>query len=228
MLISSDEPIGHYLIDTFLDDSLAQRVTGNTIIFTLSIGYVVSFLFWAMNIALPENRKRRLLKSRLKERYKFFRHDVIRILMDCYETYRRDYDNEGKLDYFHDQHGLVEKLCDHEEFIKFFKANHYQNWYAVLNGIQYEESHLSDLYIEFQLLADEVSYVLNNVNIHDDGVISFFNNFFSHTYRLKNASVFSEDQAKYLGNFLWEILAQWSMIDGQRKKDQILEMINQI
>jgi len=226
MLKSSSEPVIFFLKDTVVENSLKQWETGNSIIFNISIGYIVSFLFWVMNVALPGSRKRKLLKNNLKKQYKYFKHDVIRILMNAYETYRRDYDDS--LQIYFDKPELVDKLCHHEEFKRFFSADGNKNWYAVLNGLQYEKSHLSDLYIEFGILADDISYVLNNVNIDDDEVVSFFKNFSSHTYRLKNASVYSDDQAKYLGNFLWEILAQWSFIHGHRKKDQIFEMINQI
>jgi hypothetical protein len=181
-----------------------------------------------MVVALPENRKRRLYKKRLINRYQWFRENVVDIIMNCYEAYRRKYDHECELKYFNNQREQIEKLVDYKEFRSFFQANQHQNWYAVLNGMQYEEGFIGDLYVEFQLLSDEISYVLNNVNIDDDLVVSFFNNFFSHTYRLKNSSVFSEDQAKYFGNFLWEIMAQYSIIEGKRKKDPVLEAINQI
>lgn len=218
----------HHFEGPYLTGLFVQFEIADDIIFNLSIGYVVSFIFYIMVVVLPENRKRRFYKKRLINRYRWFRENVIDILMNCYEAYRRKYDHKGELKYYNVQRELIEKLVDYEEFRSFFQANENQNWYAVLNGMQYEEGYLGDLYVEFQLLSDEISFVLNNIDIDDDRVASFFHNFFSHTYRLRNSSVFSEDQAKYFGNFLWEIMAQYSMIDGQRKKDPILSAINQI
>ncbi len=201
---------------------------GNSILFNLAVGYVISFIFYIMVVALPENRKRRLFKKRLINRYRWFRQNVVDILMNSYEDYRRKYDHENKLKYFGDQRGLIEGLVDYKKFRDFFRENHHQNWYAVLNGLQYEKRFISDLYVEFRLLSDEIFYVLHNVNMDDDQVSSFFHNFFSHTYRLKETSVFSEDQAKYFGGFLWEIMAQFSIIDDNREKDPFMVAINQI
>ena len=228
MFKSSDEPILSCLENTFVRDSLLQFQTGNTILFNLSVGYIVSFMFYLMIVAFPDYRKRQLYKHRLKWRYKWFKESVIRILINCYEDYRKKYDHENSLAPLKNRNELEDKLLDYKEFRTFFMANEQQNWYAVLNGIQYETEHLPDLYIEFQLLADEIFYVLNSINLKDDRAVSFFQNFFAHTHRLKNLSVFSDDQAKYFGGFLWEIFAQYSMIDGQLDKDRILEAISQI
>ena len=80
--------------------------------------------------------------------------------------------------------------------------------------------------LELELFAGEISYVLNNVSIQDPKVHSFFKRLNEHIYRLKNASVYSYDQVKYLGGFLWEIHTRWSIIDGQREEDVIQDMIN--
>jgi hypothetical protein len=58
--------------------------------------------------------------------------------------------------------------------------------------------------------------------------MAVFKNLSSHVCKLKSASVYSYDQVKYLGNFLWGILAQWSFIEGQREEDIIQEMINKV
>lgn len=228
MLKSSDEPILSCLENTFAKILLLQFQTGNVIFFNLSVGYIVSFIFYLMVVAFPDYRKKQLYKRRLKWRYKWFKESVIRILLDCYEDYHVKYDNENSLAPIDNRNELEKKLLDYREFRAFFTTNGHQNWYVVLNGIQYETSHLLDLYIEFQLLEVEIFYVLNSINLKDDRVVSFFQNFFAHTHRLKNLSVFSEDQAKYFGGFLFEIFAQFSKIDGQLDKDRILEAINQI
>lgn len=80
--------------------------------------------------------------------------------------------------------------------------------------------------LELELFASEVSYVLNNVNIQDPKAHSFFKRLSEHIYRLKNSTVYTYDQAKYLGNFLWGIHARWNIIEGQLEDDVIQKMID--
>ncbi len=153
MFKSSPEPLlKHRFENAYLTRLFIQFERGNTIVFSLSVGYVISFIFYVMVVALPENRKRKLYKKRLINRYRWFRENVVHILMACYEAYRRNYDHEGELKCYNDQRELIDKLIDYKEFRSFFQANQHQNWYAVLNGLQYEEGFIGDLYVEFQLL----------------------------------------------------------------------------
>ncbi len=205
----STEPAIGLLRGTAIEPLLLALHNGNSIVFNLSVGYLVSLFFWLLVVHVPERQRRRILRNNLARRYKEFREDTIQILL---------WAAIGT----HDSR-LPEDLCDHRKFREFFDANGKAHWYAALNGL--EKERIDDLLLELQLLADEMSYVLNNVSIQDPNVHAFFKRLSERIFRLRNSSIYSYDQVKYLGNFLWEIHARWSMIDGQRENDIVEEMI---
>jgi hypothetical protein len=208
----STEPVIGPLRGTAVEPVLLALHNGNSIIFNLSVGYLISLFFWLLVVHFPERQRRRILRDNLARRYREFRTDTIQILLwAAIDT--------------HDSR-LPEELCDHRKFREFFDANGKKNWYAAMNGLK--KDRIDDLLLELELLAQEVSYVLNNVNIQDPNVHAFFKRLSEHIVRLRNSSTYSYDQVKYLGSFLWEIHAWWSLIDGQRESDIIQDMIEAI
>ena len=213
-LAGSNEPVIGMLQDTWIADISRKLHIGNTILFNLSVGFLVSLFFWFLVVRVPELRKRAILKRNLTRQYQYFKEDVIQILLFAAAS---TYDSE-----------LVKKLTDYREFKRYFSENQNAKWYDALNGLQSDTDYLNDLLVEVELLADEISYVLNNIAIDDEEVHFFFKRLSTHVYRLKNASIYTSDHAKYLGNFVWELLARWSMVDGQRKEDIVQDMIDKI
>ena len=209
MFAGSNEPVVGILRGTSLEPYLYTPHSGNSIVFNLSIGYLVSVFFWLLVVYFPERGRRRMSR-----RYQDFREDTIQILL---------WSSVG----IHDSE-LPKELCDHRKFREYFDENKKERWYAALNGLQGNKDRIEDVLLELELLAGEVSYVLNNVSIQDPKVHSFFKRLNEHIYRLKSASVYSYDQVKYLGGFLWEIHARWSIIDGQREEDVVQDMIDSI
>ncbi len=214
VIAGSNERILGVLKGTIFEEPLYKLHIGNEIIFSLSCGFLISLFFWFLVLKLPEIRKREIIKNNISTEYQHFKEDTIQILL---------WASIG----MHDSQ-LPRKLCDYKEFKKFFGENNNQKWDDALNGLQSNQDLLNDLLVEMELLVNEISYVLNNVEIADEKIMSVFKNLSILVYKLKNASVFSYDQVKYLGNFIWGILAQWSFIDGQREEDIIQEMINKL
>lgn len=214
MFSGGNEPIIAILKDTSIADIAYRLHIGNSIVFDLSVGFLVSLFFWFLIVQIPESRKRAILRNNLARQYQHFKEDVIQILL---------FASVGS----HSTE-LKKQLCNHDEFKRFFSENKNERWYAALNGLQGNEGHLNDLIVEIELLANEISYVLNNINIDDDEVHSFFKRLSTHVYKLRRSTVYTYDHVKYLGNFIWEILARWSIISGQRKEDIVQEMIDRI
>ena len=214
MIAGSNEEVVWFLRGTRLEPYLYALHNGNSILFNLSVGYLVSVFFWLLVVYFPERRRSHILRDNLRRRYQDFREETIQILLWCAIG---PHDSE-----------LPKQLCDHKRFREFFDENEKERWYAALNGLEENKDRLNDLLLELELLANEVLYVLNNVSIRDQKVHSFFKRLNEHIYRLRNASVYSYDPVKYLGNFLWGIHARWSMIDGQREEDVIQETIESL
>jgi hypothetical protein len=210
----SNEPVPELLLGTPLQSLLEYLHSGNSILFNLSVGFLVSLFFWWLLVYMPQEKKRRILRTNLTNRYKYFRLSIIQIfLFACQGSY---------------ESGLPDELLEHERFKAFFKEDKSKNWYAVLNGLEDRPDWIEEILVEMEIFSKEIDYVLNNADIRDEKVHSFFKSFESHIYKLKKSPTYSGDQVKYLGNFLWEILAHWSGVEGYRKNDVIQDMIGAI
>ena len=152
----------------------------------------------------------------MSAQYSSFRHEVVQICLRAVEE-NHSIDLE-----------LAEELCDHKMFREYFKKNKSEKWYAVQNGLQYNQEILDDLFFEIELLMQQISYALNNVNVEDEEALRFLTRFTQHSYRLRNLEVFSHDPAKYVSGFIWEVLAWSSIIDGYRDEDIVDKMIRRL
>jgi len=210
----ASEPVISPLQGTWIEPILHSLHIGNSILFSLSVAYLGSFFFWALVVQYPEAKRRKLLRDNLSQHYQQFKESVIQVLL---------FSSVGT----HDSK-LPKKLCDHVEFKAYFGANGKQRWYEALNGLDDRNDFLQDLLFEMELLASEVNYVLNNVAIQDERVHSSFKLLNQNINRLKNSSAYTDDPVKYVGNFLWGILARWSFIDGQQQDDFLELMIKKV
>ncbi len=226
MLKSSGEPIYELLQDTWLATYLSQWKTGNTIIFSISIGYIVSFLFWLMNISLPTYIRKNEHKKILIKNYINYRRDLIHIILRAHTNCRMKYQDTDSLDKLWGNRDLEDKLLDPAYFKEFFRKDDHKNWYAVLNGL--DEEIISDLYAEFDLLEKKIDIYISDYGTGSKKAREYYSWYTDFTYRLKNASVYSYDQSKYIGDFLWEILGQCSSISGDLDEDTIMRIIHSV
>ena len=214
MFSGSGEPVIAILRGTAVEPYLLALSAENAIVFNLSVGYLVSVFFWLLVVHLPERRRRLLLRDNFSRRYQEFREDTIQIFLWAAIGPHKS--------------SQVKELCDHLRFRRYFGENSSELWYAVLNGLQSNPDRVKDLLLELELFASEVAYVLSTINILDRKVHLFFKRLNENIYRLKNASVYSYDQVKYLGDFLYGIHGRASVIDGLRDHDVIQDMIDEL
>lgn len=196
-------------------ESLFQRFsTGNEIVFNLSVGFIVSVIFYLLVVWFPDRRKKIIIKKNLEDQYQSFKEETISILLfTCQNSYPSD---------------LPKNLIVLCEFRKFFKekvSDSQDRWGVVLDNLTPRV--LADLLIEFEILLNEVSFVLSNVNIDDPDVFMFFKRLSQAVYRLKNTTP-EYDDIKPLARFLWDIFAGWSFISGYREEDIVEIMISKI
>jgi hypothetical protein len=211
---SSGESLPEALRTTSIGPYLDPWRPGNPIIFSMSVSYIAGVILWALVVLLPERRRRAILRTNLRNSYALFREEVVYILLRAASD-SHTIDQE-----------LRKRLTKPERFREYFSVNRHQNWYDALNGLQGNREILQDLLLEIDIFANEVAFVLAKVEFDNSEPMAFFKRLARHVQRLKNASVYSDDQVKYLGNFVWEILALWSLIDGQRKEDIVEVMID--
>lgn len=217
-LKASSEPLPQAFRHTWIDHAFQQFSTGNAIIFDLAIGFLVSLIFYLMVVSYPAYRRRKTIKHGLEERYRFFKRDVIDILLNAS-------DRGGGAPYDAD---LVPDLIDLGAFKGFFKepVSESQNrWHTVLNGL--DKSLLQELLIELEMFLNEVAFVLSNVDIRDRDTFLFFKRLSEAVHRLKNCTL-DYDDVKHLGGFLWELFAGWNFVEGYMDRDIVKAMIDRI
>jgi len=216
-LKTSDEPLPQVFKDTWVDRVFQQFSTGNSIIFDVSIGFLVSVIFYLLVVWHPERRRKSIIRRSMEEQYRFFKEGVIRVLLSAGAHAGARYDSD-----------VVSKLSDQEEFSSYFKepiSDTQSRWDAVLNGL--DEYFLAQLLVELEIFLNEVTFVLNNVEMDDREVFSFFKRLSEAVYRLKNCTPDYED-TKQLSHFLWELFAGWSFTTGYTDTDIVKVMIERI
>ncbi len=213
-LKTSDEPVVDILKNTRIESLFQKLPIGNTIVFDLSVGFLVTVIFYLLVVWFPDRRRKNLIKKNMKEQYRSFKEDTIVILLSaCQGSYKS---------------GLPKNLAKQVEFRKFVKeavSESQERWHVVLNGLN--DRLLKDLLVELEILMNEVSYILNNVNVEDPNVFSFFKRLSQEVYKLKNTTM-EYDDVKQLSHFLWELFSGWSFIDGYREDDIVSVMIEKI
>jgi len=212
VLKTSNEPVIDIPKDSKFSPIFQNFKSGNSIIFNLSIGYIVSIIFYVLIVWLPENRRKRVIKNNLKIQYQYFKEDTINILLSICP----DSSFEGD---------LSSELMDMVAFRRFFneRVTHNQTrWHVVKNGLN--DFRLRELQLIIEIFKDEVGFVLNNVAIEDKAIFSFFKNLRHLAYKLKNTTD-EPDDIKSLMDFISQVFTGWSVIDGCCRENDIIEVM---
>lgn len=214
VFVSSGEPLVRVLRDSQLATILYALSWPNTIVFNLSIGYLSSMIFWVLVVYLPEKSRRRLLRETLAKRYTEFKHEIVQTFIWA--------SGESQ-----DIQFVDDLVNDHIKFKEYFGSSS-DRLYAVLNGIQGSEMRMHEILLAMKMFSDEVAYILNNVSIDDPSVNRAFKRLNESIFRLRESETDLYDRVKYVGNFLWRILARWNIIEGQVEDDIVEKMIARI
>ena len=185
-------------------------------IYAISISIIAAYIFYIFNIYLPEQKRKNIIKHNFEEQYIYFKKYSIAIFLSALGE-----SSNVKIE---------EKLCDLNEFKKYFKekyCNEQERWYKVwgdLKGIL-----LKDLLVQLDILRDEASFILNNTEIDDENVLSFFKLLSQSVYGYRIEGINMDyDEKKALMNFLWVLFTGWSFGDGYREEDIVKLMIEKI
>ena len=214
MFVSSGEPILPLIKDSQIAPMLYALSWTNTIMFNLSVGYLISAIFWLLVVYLPDKFRRRLLRDTLAKRYEEFKQEIVQIFIWA----------SGESG---DTQFVYDLAKDHVKFKEYFRSNDVR-WYKVLNGIQKSELRMHELLFAMKMLSNEVAYVLNNVPFDDPSVHGVFKRLNESIFRLRESDTDLYDRVNHVGNFLWALLARWDIIKGQLEEDIIEKMIRHI
>ena len=99
----------------------------------------------------------------------------------------------------------------------------------MLNELDLNEILLIKLIVQLNILRDEVSFVLNSIEINDKDVFLFFKRLSKSVYGYGLSDInIDYDEKKSLMQFLWELFSGWSFSDGYREGDIVKLMIEKI
>jgi len=187
-------------------------------IYAVSISIIAACIFYFLNIYLPEQKRKTIIKQDFEEQYLYFKEECIYIFLSAL---RKSINPK-----------LVRKLCDLDEFKKYFKekcGNAQDRWDKVGTELDCNKIFLKNILVQLGILRNEVAFILNNTEINDKYVLSFFKllsqNVYS--YRVTGINMEYNERNRLLG-FLWELFTGWSFSDGYRKEDIVKLMIQKI
>ena len=181
------------------------------VVYDLSIGFLVSYVFFVLVVALPEQLTRRRTARLLAYQFRLFKLACIEIYLGAIAD---PYDSE-----------IPESLLDAAEFRDYFSepyASDQNRWHAVHNGLY--DYGVPQLVLECELLAREIEFTLIKLNIEDESVSTFLKRLSRSLTRLRTSEP-TYDDIKRLLNFLYPIHSHWSWLDGYVGRDPIEKMI---
>lgn len=179
--------------------------------YDLSVGYIVSYIFFVLVVAIPEKRASQRTARLLSKHFRGFK-------ITCTEIYLTAIGDSWESE-------LPEQLLRPERFRDYFTERFSEDqtrWHAVHNGLY--DYGVPELILECELLAREIEYTLTKLDIEDEDVASFLRRLSRSLLRLRNSQP-TYDDVKRLLNFLYPIHSHWSWLDGYVGRDPVGEMI---
>jgi hypothetical protein len=211
VLKSSDEPLlindYHWLFEKFN--------TGNSILFNISTGMLVSIWFYFLVIVLPSNIKKNRVKKHFIIQYQEFRKQlIIHILKNSKEPFMQ---------------GLAVELKDVTKFKTYFHTQVMPNqnrWFIFTSTVS--EEAINDMLAEFEAFKEAITVLLINVEIQDEAVFYFLHQVrkFAITQRHMRTDDYFSLKAYF--NFLWQMLAGFDKTDGYKEYDNFAIMFEKI
>lgn len=183
-----------------------------SVVNSLSIGFVVSSIFYFLVVYMPEYKRRMMVHEALKSQYTQFK-------LSCISTFLILSDSQ--------EYKNREELLNLSEFRRYFKINnkHGENrWDAIANALQSNEFYLKEIIYHLRMLNEEIRYTRNVVNLNDPEVFDFLNRLSQSIVRMESTEREYDDIKSFCG-FLWSIFTGWSWVEGYRESDLIKDML---
>lgn len=91
-LVTSTDPIIKILENTIFEPIFVNELSGNTIIFNLSIGFLVSFIFYVIVVFLPEKKKKKDLAPEIERNIEIVISRINSIVRDIHRNSGNSFD----------------------------------------------------------------------------------------------------------------------------------------
>jgi hypothetical protein len=187
-------------------------------LYAISISIIAASIFYVLNIYLPGQKRKNIIRQDFEEQYLYFKKECIYIFLSAL----------GKSI----NPKLVQKLCDLDEFKKYFKekcGNGQIRWDKVATELDCNKIFLKNILVQLGILRNEAAFILNNTEINDKSVLSFFKILSQQVYAYRERGInMVYDEKKEILHFLWQLFSGWSFSDGYREGDIVKLMIEKI
>lgn len=162
-----------------------------------------------------ESRRKEVLKGHLRAQYHEWRRDLVSA---CLRGMNGNNSTDTKLE---------QELVDFKRFREYFSGENKQRWYDVLNGLQSNEQFLEDILVISDLFSQQVNYALGAIQTENKKALAVLTRVGQKPYLLKNLDMYSGDPVKYIGQYIFEVMGMFSIINGYLDDDFIETAIHQ-
>ena len=180
--------------------------------YDVGMGSLMSIVFYALLVRVPEERKRRRLKASLTNHYRMFKEDSISLFVGAADgSYRPEH---------------VKSLMDQSAFRTYFKEDvdgGGDRWGRAITNLN--DHTLQELIVGMEVFRDEITYVLDNGDIALDKAFEFLKSLSFSLHFARSTAALDYDSAKQLARFYWRILSGWDWVTGYPEEDVVEAMI---
>lgn len=191
--------------------------------------FTFGFLMNAAASKVAERTLRRQIeatKSHANMEYENFRNQVLNIVLGSAE-YSSDQAVISSLEQIRED----DSLAKHDKFRSIFSSSGIGKtiFYELQNRLDDQNSDvLAEVYLELDILSENINYLLNKVETENRQAHDTLVRVAQASRRYKNSYMYKEEQGKYVGRLLFEIMASYSTLLGPLGYDFIEKSINDL
>ena len=183
-----------------------------SMLYSLSMGFIVSYIFYFLVVYIPEYKRREILSESLESQYLQFKKSCIDVFLIISDS--QEFSNK-------------EELLYPSKFRNYFNKENKNGeirWGVIANCLQENEYYLREIIYYLQMLNEEIKYTRYSVSLSDPEVFEFLNRLSQLIARMKSTERDYDDIKSFCG-FLWSIFTGWDWTKGYNESDIIKDII---
>ncbi|GAA0322244.1 hypothetical protein [Psychrobacter aestuarii] len=184
----------------------------DSMLYSLSMGFIVSYIFYFLVVYIPEYKRRKILRESLESQYLQFKKSCIDVFLIISES--QEFSNKEELLY----------LSKFRNYFNKENKNGEIRWGVIVNCLQENEYYLKEIIYYLQMLNEEIKYTRYSVSLSDPEVFEFLNRLSQLIARMKSTERDYDDIKSFCG-FLWSIFTGWDWTKGYSESDIIKDII---
>ena len=165
-----------------------------------------------------ERKRKEILRDHMLDQYSLFREDTIPLCLEAIsEEKGTRFDNETE-----------KKLKNFMKFREFISGENRQHIYDLANGIQNNETILEDIFVQCEMFAQQINFALSNMLVEDKEALGVLTRVAQRPALVRHWCKTSGDPAKYVTQYLIELLAMKGPASGPMDYDFIEKAIRSL